>query len=359
LTTDLKYLSTQKEQLNQKILKPLASTKEKVDKLSAKMDDTEALGEFIKERKKQLITSSIQYIGKSKYLNKINKEAFYYVETMKNYKEIFSDPKKAEETVKEILSKIPAFQKFAQENSPLSRLFTLSGSFPTLSSGGSVPIVNGLPSRNLVQNLMQANFPLGIPSPLQKLQSLEAKPLLDGLKDSSRAHNKIDDPRVPTFKPNTQRAVPFKKRLEFGSDLEFGKSTNYLPATANIALKIGYKLNDKSSAGMGINYLLGIGRGWNNVRFTNNGIGLRTYLKWKLKKGLDIQGGGEWNHLSFTNFDQLKIVDEWQQSALLGICKSYAIGKKLKGNVQILHDFLYNHHVPVSPPFLFRFGYGF
>jgi RHS repeat-associated protein len=104
---------------------------------------------FIKQRKKQLIEQSIQYIGKSKYLQKINKEAWYYVETIKNYKEIFSDKQKAEQTAITLLNKIPAFNKFMQENSMLAQLF---GS-PT--AIGNTASLAGLQTRASVNALIQ------------------------------------------------------------------------------------------------------------------------------------------------------------------------------------------------------------
>ena len=61
----------------------------------------------------------------------------------------------------------------------------------------------------------------------------------------------------------------------------------------------------------------------------------------------------------FKSIQQLKNEDLWQRSALAGIGKKYQISKKLKGNVQLLYDFLAYKHMPVSQPFLFRVGYNF
>ncbi len=105
---------------------------------------------------------------------------------------------------------------------------------------------------------------------------------------------------------------------------------------------------------------MGLGKGWNNIRFTNEGIGFRSYLKMKLKKSFDIQGGSEWNYYTqFKNIEQLKDFKAWQQSALLGLSRNYQVSKKLKGNIQLFYDFLYNDHTPRTQPFLFRIGYGF
>jgi len=199
-------------------------------------------------------------------------------------------------------------------------------------------------------------------NPMQQIQ----KQLADVSSPINNWKNKLNDlggmksNSLPDFTPNTQRTKSFRKRLEFGTDFQFGKNTNFIPATSDIGLKLGYKFNDKSSAGFGVNYKMGIGNGIENIHFTNQGLGLRTYLKWKLKMGLDVQGGSEWNYmLQFNKIDQLKNYNAWQQSALLGLVKSYSVGKKVKGNFSLLYDFLNNSHTPSTSPLVFRFGYGF
>jgi hypothetical protein len=112
LTNSLGYLEQQKESLDKQVLQPLSTVTKKLDALEQDIQNSEALEAFIKERKKQLIDGSLQYIGKSKYLQKIDKESYYYIETIKNYKQLFSEPKKAEELALKILNRIPAFTKF-------------------------------------------------------------------------------------------------------------------------------------------------------------------------------------------------------------------------------------------------------
>ncbi len=45
--------------------------------LQQNLGETEYIKQFIKERKKQLFTEAVKYMGKSKYLAKINKESYY------------------------------------------------------------------------------------------------------------------------------------------------------------------------------------------------------------------------------------------------------------------------------------------
>jgi hypothetical protein len=114
LHTSMSYLQQQKAALKDKLVTPINAANQKLTTLEDNLKNSEALEQFIKERKRQLIDQSLQYIGKSKYLQKINKEAYYYVATLRNYKELFTDKKKAEQTALTILNKIPAFTKFMQ-----------------------------------------------------------------------------------------------------------------------------------------------------------------------------------------------------------------------------------------------------
>src|SRR5882757_5424854 len=157
LSTGIKYIATQKEKLDSGYIKKAKAAIAKTKELDTDIANSEATEKFIKERKKQLFDASLKYIGNSKYLQKINKESYYYVETLKNYKEIFSDPDKAENTAKTILGKIPAFKKFMQQNGALSSLF---GGSSDNTSGASLA---GLQTRENVNGLIQGQIASGGP----------------------------------------------------------------------------------------------------------------------------------------------------------------------------------------------------
>lgn len=363
LTTSIKYLEEQKDKLDSKLLQPLAKAKEQLNKYETTQDEMDAMEDFIRQRKNELIDEAVKYIGKNRALIKLDKEAYYYVETIRNYKELFSDKKKAEEVALKILNKIPAFKKFAAENSQLANFFAPAGLFPAIGSGNSIPIVNGLAPRSALQQFIQVSMPSSVSTnPVQLIQQqlADAGSLINKWKNKLNEAGGMKNASLPDFTPNTQRSKKFTQRFEFGTDIQFGNKINFLPATSEVSIKAGYKLNDKNVAGIGINYKIGLGNGWNNVKITNEGIGLRTYLKMKLKKSFDIQGGSEWNYFSqFKNIEQLRNQKSWQQSALLGLSRNYPVSKKLKGNIQLLYDFLHNYHTPHTQPFLFRIGYGF
>jgi hypothetical protein len=358
LTMQVKYLEDKKDLLDKKYLQPLARNKEKIDKLEEDIKNTEAVQQFIKERKKALINESIKYIGKSRYLQKINKESYYYTETLRNYKEIFSDKKKSEETAIALLNKIPAFKKFIRENSMLASLFRVPD------NSGSAQSLAGLQTRASVNSLIQDRIASGGPNAREIIQQnmQQAQAQLSQLKDRLlKAGGSNSDTELPDFKPNMQKTKTFVQRLEYGFNFQAVKRQSLLPGGADLGLSIGYKLNDKSVLGLGTSYKLGLGS-IEKIRVSHQGIGLRSFMDWKLKKQFFLSGGFEMNYnSSFKNIAELRDVNIWQQAGLLGISKKAVMKSKLMkgGKLQLLYDFLYRQHVPVSQPVVFRVGYQF
>lgn len=362
LTTGLKYVEQQKDALDSGVLKKIAATRQKMQELNQEEDKQAAIQQFIKERKKQLITTSFQYLGKNKYLGKMNKEVFYYGETIKNYNEIFRDEKKAEETAKSILNRIPAFQKFIQKNSMLSQLFAQPG------DEASSANLTGLQTRASVQALVIERLSGSATSPQQLFnqQLGAARNQLSQLKEKLATGLQGNDTEIPEFDfvPKNQKTKSFLQRLEYGSNLQMGKSNSLMPSTMDIAVTVGYKINDKSVAGIGAGYKMGLGT-IDRIRFSNQGINLRSFMDWKLKKQFFISGGMELNYLSaLPAADPLLRVQNgsnWQQAALMGLTKKVNIKTKWakETKLQLLYDFLARQHVPVSQPLLFRVGYSF
>jgi hypothetical protein len=361
LTTNLKYLQQHKDNIKGKLVKPVTEVSQQLTKLDNNIKNSEALEQFIKERKKLLISQAIQYIGKSKYLSKINAESWYFLETMRNYKELFQNSKKAEQTALAILNKIPAFTKFTQENSMLASLF---GS-PSSNGGGTVASLAGLQTRASVSALIQNQIAAGGPNAQQVIQQniQQAQSELSKLKDKVlKAGGGSSDMEMPDFKPKENKTKTFKQRLEIGSNLQTTKSSGYLPGGLEIGLSVGYKLNNRSIIGIGTSYKMGIST-QQRLSFSHQAVGIRSFLDWKLKKQFFITAGYEMNYNTrFKNIEQLKQFNAWQPSALAGVTKKINVKTKwFKGtNLQLLYDFLYLKSVPVKQsPVMFRVGYQF
>jgi hypothetical protein len=171
-----------------------------------------------------------------------------------------------------------------------------------------------------------------------------------------------DDIMPEGFKPNDQKTKSFLQRLEYGTTIQTQKATSFFPTTSDIGLSVGYKLNDKSIIGIGATYKMGWGRGWNAIKFTSEGMGLRSYIDWKLKGSLWISGGYEMNYkTAFSGFDQLRDMSGWQRSGLIGISKNVPVKSKFfkKTKLQLLWDFLSYEQRPRTQAVVFRIGYNF
>ncbi|HQW84676.1 MAG TPA: hypothetical protein PK987_09455, partial [Ferruginibacter sp.] len=359
LTTSIKYLEDQKDKLNKNLIQPITTAKKKLDKLEQDITNTEAVEAFIKERKKQLVNEAIKYIGKSKYLTKIDKEAYYYIETLRNYKELFSDKKKAEQLAGKILNKIPAFKSFIQKNSMLAALFRMPGD-GSINSQSLAGLQTRIDVQSLIQNRIAASGPNAGDILKRRIQQGQAE--LNQLKDKIiNAGGGSSDANIPGFKPNTQKSKTFLQRLQYGSNIQFTKNNSLLPATADIAMEVGYKLNDKSVIGIGAGYKMGLGN-IQKISITHQGIGIRSFIDWKLKKQFFVSGGFEMNYnAQFKNITQLKNYNSWQQSGLIGITKKINIKTKFFNatSIRLLYDLMYRQHNPVSQPVLLRTGYNF
>lgn len=360
LTTSVKYLEDQKDKLDKNIVKPVNDAKKKLADLEQDVSNSEAVEKFIKERKKQLVNEAAKYLGNSKYLTKIDKEAYYYVETLRNYKELFSDKKKAEEVAMRILNRIPAFKNFVQQNSMLASLFRMPGG----TSSSNAQNFTGLQTRESVQALIQDRIAAGGPNAQQQMsQNLQqGQAELNKLKENVlKSGGSSSEANIPDFKPNNQKSKTFFQRLEYSNNFQFTKSSSLVPTTADIAVNVGYKLNDKSIIGIGGSYKMGMGS-IERIRISHQGIGIRSFVDWKLKKQFFVSGGFEMNYnAQFKNIAQLNNYDSWQQAGLLGITKKINIKTKFfkATSVQLLYDMLYRQHNPVSQPILFRTGYSF
>ncbi|MGG9963499.1 hypothetical protein [Ferruginibacter sp. SUN106] len=356
LTTSLGYLEQQKEKLDEKLIAPVKKAKQKAEELEQQEASSEAMQQFIKERSKQLMDQAVQYLGNNKYLQKITKENYYYIETLKNYKAIFNDKKKAEETALTILNRIPAFTKFAQQNGMLAKLFG------TPSAGGATTNLSGLQTRASVNALIQNQIAAGGPNAQAQIRlNIEAaQAQLNTLKDKILKSAGADT-EIPDFKPNQTKTQTFKQRLEFGNNFQFAKNNSLVPTTADIGLSIGYKLNDKSVIGLGASYKMGFGS-IQHISISHQGIGLRSFVDWKMKKQFYITGGYEMNHnAAFKNIQQLQSFNDWQNTGLIGLTRKINVKTKwAKGTkLQLLYDILARAHAPVSQPLMFRAGYNF
>jgi hypothetical protein len=354
LSTSLKFLDA--NGAGGKIKDALAKTQSMQDKFQ----QAEEIKQFISERRQQL-KDQLEKLGLTRQLKKFNKEVYYYSAQVKEYKEVLNDSKKAERKALELLSKTKLFTDFMRRNSQLASLFRLPGDPDDPASTANLA---GLQTRAQVNSLIQEQIAAGGPNAQaqfrQNLQEAQGK--LNELKNKvSQLGGGGSNIEMPEgFKPNNQKTKSFFQRLEYGTNIQTQKATNFFPVTSDIGLSLGYKLNDKSIIGIGASYKMGWGRGWNHIAISHQGLGLRSFIDYKIKGSFWLSGGYEQNYkTSFRNFSQLRDYSGWTHSGLVGLSKVVSLKTKFfkKTKLQLMWDFLSYEQVPRTAPIVFRVEY--
>lgn len=329
----------------------LAGATQSVENLQNSLQQAEQVKAYLREQRQLLKQQLANYTGFGKELTNLNKEAYYYGQQLNEYKATLSDRKKAEEKAVALLKTLPAYNNFISQHSQFAGLFNLVGTSSNTAS------LAGLQTRSQVEQMVAQR--LGNDPAAQQAvnqQMAQARSQINELKDKYSNLDNAGD--MPDFKPNPMKTKRFLQRLEFGGNVQFQKNTSYYPTTTDIAGQVGYRFHKNGTAGIGVSYKLGMGTGWNHIAFTHQGVGLRSFVDWKLKGTFYLNGGFEENYLTaITNVSELKNLSLWKGSALLGVSKKYKINAKLKGNLMVLYDFLASRTVPATSSFKVRIGY--
>lgn len=336
-------------------IKQIKAISDHINQLQLQLQSADVIKQFIKERRQQLRQQLDSY-GLGKEIKQFNKQVYYYQEQVREYNNLLHDPEKGEQKILGMVRETTAFKDFMAKNSLFAQLFPVPAGY------GTAQALQGLQTRIAVQQQLSQCLAGAGANPQQYLQQQvqQAQSALGKLKDKvNRMGGGSSDLEIPDFKPNQQKTKTFWKRLEYGLSIQSQKTNPFLPTTSDIVLTAGYRLNDKSTIGLGAGFKLGWGKNIKQINLTAQGMSLRSFLDIKLKGSIWISGGYEENYQQeFAKIDQLKNVNAWQKSGLLGLTRKYKIGKK-KGNLQLLWDFLSYSQLPATQPLKFRIGYTF
>jgi hypothetical protein len=234
-----------------------------VKELEESLAKAEDVKTFIQQRK-QYLSQQLSALPFTKELKKVNKQAYYYSAQVAEYKEVLKDSKKRERKAVVLLSKTKLFPDIMKKNSMLASLFRMPGN----DDPANAMALSGLQTRASVNSLVQARLGSGGTNAQaamqQNMQAAQAQ--LATLKSqisrySGGSYGNSAEVAMPDFKPNNQKTKSFLKRLELGTNLQTQKDTRYFPATSDLGLSVGYRLNDKSVVGVGAAYKLGLGSG--------------------------------------------------------------------------------------------------
>ncbi|MBO9632582.1 MAG: hypothetical protein J7578_05645 [Chitinophagaceae bacterium] len=361
LKTSLNFLTQNNEWLgkNEEVTGKVKEALSSVKGLEGKLDQAADVKKYLRDRK-AMLKEQLNRFGLTKELKKYNQQAYYYAEQVNSYKAMLEDPSKLEQKALELVKKLPAFQDFFKKNSELASLFQLQDNY------GSMASLAGLQTRSSVQNLIQDRLSSAGPNATailqQNVQAAQAQ--LSKLKDKLNELGGMgnSEGELPDFKPNNQKTKSFLQRLEYGTNLQSQRSSNFFPTTTDVGLSVGYKLNDKSIIGIGASYKVGWGQNIRNVNITSEGVGFRSFADYKIKGSFFASGGFEYNYQQpFSSVSVVRDLDDWQKSGLVGISKILSLKSKMfkKTKMQLLWDFLSYQQRPQTQPLKFRVGYNF
>jgi hypothetical protein len=332
--------------------------------LQAKLQQADVIKQFIQGREAQIQQYLRGYPSLPSSINNTlqgyNKEAYYYAEQVREYRQILNDPDRMIQTAMGLVEKLPAFSNFMKQNSFLAGLFTVPTGYDNPDGA-----VAGFQTRDQVMAMIQSQVSQGGSSGAASIQN----GLNTAQQDINNLHNKLSslgggsgDMDMPNFRPNDQHTKPFLQRLEYGTYFQTTPATTYYPSYSDLGLTLSYKLGHQNVIGVGASYKLGWGEPFQHISLSSQGVGLRSFVDISLKKSFSLTGGYELNYLTpFSSFQDVRLLSRWTPSGPIGLTKTISMKSTVfkKTQLSLLWDFLSYEQVPRTQPFVFRVGYSF
>jgi len=361
----------------------------KLTELQSKLNAQQGIDQLI-QKKTVSLRSFISQHANIKGLDGVQKDVFYAMEKIKNWRKVADEPDDAESKALEYLQGTEGFEKFLQ---PKNTAFGGLGNNATTGDLQRMGYqtkgqVNAMLQKSLGSNLGSVQQQMG-----QQLQQYTdnlndlVKPLNEvkggvadaknGLQSGKEAINNLKGIGKAGFKINLEKCKPFWQRLEFQYNFQTGRASldGLKPAMLDLGANVGYKQNERLSFGIGLATSFGLGQNWQNIKFSYEGITVRAYANWKWMYGFSSQIGYERSfrpankaylqnlkpHDSNSTLDDDNLLKEafggQQQTAYFGIVKRYKINSKWNGSFLVGYNFLWQLD-SVRTPWILRFGWG-
>jgi hypothetical protein len=359
---------------NPQLLNSASGLQGSISQLQAAQAKLQVAGQaqtFMQQRRVQIS----QYIAQhsnvqgmmSKYTAGMSRNAYYYSQQVNQYRDMLNSPDRLEQKALSMVSGLSAYQTFMKSNSQLSALFKLPGGGGA-GAGTAAQAIAGLQTHSQISQQVQGQLTSaaagggdGMGAIQSKVQSAQSE--LDSYKAKlGQLGGGNTAAAAPDFRPNDQKTKSLWHRLEFGVNFQTTHSTYYYPTTTDLGLTLGYRLGHSNVIGIGASYKMGWGSDIQHIALSGQGVGLRSFLQVAIKSGLSATGGFEYNYtVPFTSYQQLRQLQYWTTSGLIGLSKTVSMKSRVfkKAQLQLLWDFLSYQQIPQTQPLLFRIGYSF
>ena len=353
-----------------------------VDQLNSQLNAQDYLKSQLKKRSDALN----RLLGQSAFasqLGRLNKAYGYGAQQAGYWKKIVQDPDAAEEKALDLLQGIDGF------NEMLSR-----SSMPGMSSAnlGEQDLKQmGYQTKSSVNAAMEQQFgnqlqqvqqqaaqqvkdyskQLGLEKQAAKVKQAaqavnEAKNTIKDTKDKVKQglRNPMDDLKNP------MRGIPFWQRWEYQYNLQTQRASpnGQKPVMLQAGLNAAYRHSPRISIGVGLDASLGLGRDWQHLRLSYEGLTGRVFLDGQLIWGISLQGGYE-KSLKPLNRPYVQLQERYgnvsnvrtamgllQNASYIGLMKTYRINRNQQGTFLIGYNFL-NDKTGINSPWIIRLGY--
>ncbi|HET8573941.1 MAG TPA: hypothetical protein VFL76_08725, partial [Edaphocola sp.] len=315
-------------------------------------------------------------------LSRITRQIAIAKAKAQSWKQLADDPDAAEEKAYEYLQGIQGFNNY---------LNTGNKAFGGLGNNPSVADLQrlGYQTKDMVSKSLQQQFGDNLDKARQQIsQQLaayqkdlsevtgkvkEARSLLGDAKNSAIGLKpSLQHIQQPAFK-NPMRGVPFPLRWQPRYDFQTSRATGSRPALLSFSAGLAYRQTPKLKMGLGLAADIGMGKDWQHLRISYEGLSLRAFADYEMIFGIAVEGGYErafrpvsrpylqndgttpTQSKSGNNIIQ-KTFGSQQQAAYVGLMKSYRINSKWNGAFMIGYNFLYRQY-GLGTPLMIRIGW--
>ena len=276
---------------------------------------------------------------------------------VQEFKNLIENPVPKVERLIDLAVQQQSFEGFFAQNAELSKLFKS----PSLSMGGNKPDP-GLQTVAQLEKQIEDRLGTSGKSLLAKQQQ-NGQQAISGVQTDmlntilGANGNSAGEPQI-----NTESVKPDSKRLSFSTDIRSQRSNGWLPAYSEIGLNLGYRLSQRFIGGFGVSGRVGWGKGFSDFKVSMEGVGIRSFVDYKIKGGFYATGGFEAIYDPLPDLQsRVTTFSQWQKNGLIGLKKGFRIKNGfIKGaSMKLMWNYLSYSQKGVVPPFDFRIGYDF
>ena len=351
-----------------------AQYQNQIDDVQSRLNYQQYINGLIDQRSNSLKNLAGNATSKLSAFTGIEKAVFYGKSKMNVFKEMADEPSKVEEAALEYLQGVEGFDNAFNSDSKSS----------TMAKAGSIEELEkmGYQTKRLVSSMIEKQAGGNVEGLQSKLgkQVAEYQSLLSGpASELQNARSKISTARSELnnaqgavissskelkdngeWKRESLRGLPFRKRIDVGYTWQASRASQVgdRPAILEVGGIAGYRQTPRLTYGVGLGLSTGLGRNWNNIKLSFEGLSLRGYLSYDVIYGFGAFAGYErWVGDDSPTLAENKLervgrrrTDDFQ----LGITKAYKVNSKWKGSIQVLYDIWWKDR-GLNSPFIIRF----